>query len=557
MSFSARYSLAILVAIFCVSTSLFGQTSSKQAAKVHVGSLSGRVTIKERGAPGVAVGIRKGEAVNMTEPFQRVITDQDGFYRLTNLAPGNYTITVSAPAFVMPNTFQSRYKTVLVGEDEDVEGINFSLIRGGVITGRVTDAEGRPVIEQQVQIFQAEVLESPNRERTMYPVGTAQTDDRGIYRVFGLSAGRYKAAAGRNDDGRNVSFNQPRNVSYRQVFHPDVVDHAKATIIEVSEGSEAANVDISLGRAIQTFRASGVVVEKESNAPVANLRFGVQRLMGNRTEPVNTSAMSNARGELTFEGLIPGKYVLLLYPNQGSDLRPDSLSFEITDHDLDDLTMRLARGASVSGMIVLENFDKAGFEKLLQLQLRGYTSVPSTGMALGSAAWSPIGPDGSFRLSGLGAGHVNLILATPATPLPPKGFILARIERDSVVAPQGLELKEGEQLTGIRLIVSYGTATIRGTVRVENGNMPEGGRIFVRLSRPNGGPVAIRPPTVDERGHFLLEGVPGGTYDLGATIGGAPIGGAPARMVKQSITVRDGVTMDVTIVIDLNPPLKP
>lgn len=33
------------------------------------------------------------------------------------------------------------------------------------------------------------------------PTTGGQTDDRGIYRVFGISAGRYKVAAGRGEEG--------------------------------------------------------------------------------------------------------------------------------------------------------------------------------------------------------------------------------------------------------------------------------------------------------------------------------------------------------------------
>lgn len=552
MSFSARYLPAILLAILTVSTSLFAQSTTKQTPKVPHGSVSGRVTIKDKGAPGVAVGLRKGEINAIAEPFQRAITDQDGVYRFNNLAPGNYTITASAPAYVPTSVREQRLKTVLVGEDESVEDINFTLVRGGVITGRVTDADGRAVIDQQVQVLQATLFEQRNRELAVYPSGVAQTDDRGVYRVFGLSAGKYKVAVGRNDDERNSSYNQVRSTSYRQVFHPDAIEPSKATVIEVSEGSESANVDITLGRVIQTFSASAVAIDKDKGFPIVNMRFGVQRVVGQRIENVSSSATSNSRGELVLEGLIPGKYTIQLFPIPGQELRADPTTFEITDHDVNGLTVRVGRGASVSGVVVLQNYEKAAFEKLVQLQIRGYSISGTGAVAFGSSAISKIGADGSFRLAPFAGGRLNLIFASPPNPFPPKGFNIERIERDGVVVPRGMEIKEGEQVTGVRVIVSYGTATIRGVVKLENGSAPEGARIFVRLTRA-GEPASstFRPSTVDERGHFLIEGVPAGSYDIIAFITGAF---APGRQTKQSITVTDGATMDLVMTIDLQAP---
>src|SRR5207244_12335072 len=71
-----------------------------------------------------------------------------------------------------------------------------------VITGRVTDAENKPVVEERVSLQSVDengapsrfgVFSSPNDQ--MY-----QTDDRGIYRIYGLPAGRYKVSVGRSEE---------------------------------------------------------------------------------------------------------------------------------------------------------------------------------------------------------------------------------------------------------------------------------------------------------------------------------------------------------------------
>lgn len=549
MCFSVRYLPTVLLTLLSLSASLCAQSTTKQPAKVPRGSVSGRVTIKENGAAGVVVGLRKGELYTSTEPYLRATTDHDGFYRFANLTPGNYSLTLSAPAFVMANK-DSQSKNVVVGEDESIEGMNFALVRGGVITGRVTDAEGRPLIAQQVKVYAVEDFERRVKDQPVYPSREVATDDRGIYRVFGLTAGRYKVAAGRTDDGYNFNFSE--RATYRQVFHPNTDEQAKASVIEVSEGSEASNVDIALGRAMQTFSASGIAID-EKGMPVPNLPFEVQRRLGQRTEWVNAFAASNSRGEFVIEGLIPGKYGIYVsqYQNNG-EMRAEPLSFDITDQDVGGLTVRIGKGASLTGFVVLENEDKTLLSKLTEVQLRAYTMVQGGG---NSFATSPIGPDGSFRLAGLSAGTLNLSLGSMMSPLA-KGFVIMRVERDGIVTPSRLEIKDGERLTGVRVVVSYGTATIRGTVKIENGSLPDGARLLVRVGKPGENIPGFRPTMVDERGHFLIEGVPAGTYELSAMIFGAASSGPP-RTVKQEVTVPDGAVRDLTITIDMSAPVKP
>jgi protocatechuate 3,4-dioxygenase beta subunit len=551
MCFSARYLPAVLLTILSLAASVCAQSTTKQAAKVPRGSVSGRVTIKENGVAGVAVGLRKGEFAMPGDPYLKVTTDQDGFYRFSNLAPGNYSITPSAPAYVMA-TKDPQLKTVLVGEDENVEGINFALVRGGVITGRVTDADGRSVIGQEVSVYSVEMVERRFQGQPMFAERSMQTDDRGIYRIFGLRPGRYKVAAGRSDDTFNSNYSE-RNI-YRQVFHPNTDEQAKATVIEVSEGSEASNVDIALGRAMQSFSASGMAID-EKGMPVPNMRFGVQRRIDQRIEYVNSVTVSNSRGEFIIEGLIPGKYGIYVQPNQsGGDMRAEPLTFDITDQDIGGLTVRLSKGASLTGFVVLENEDKTLFAKLTELQLRAF-AISTSGGGFASGGASPIGSDGSFRLVGLPGGTINFMLGA-MNPFQSNGFIITRVEHEGIVTPSSrLEIKDGEQLTGVRVVITYGSATIRGMIKLENGSLPEGARILVRLAKPGETLPNFRPVTADARGHFLIEGLPAGTYEFSAMVSGSASG--PPRTVKREVTLQDGQVTELNITIDMSAPVKP
>jgi len=557
MSFSARYLPAVLLTILSFPTSLWAQAAPKQAAKAPRGSISGRVTIKEKSAEGVPVSLRKSDFSNPFELMLRATTDQDGNYRIVNIPPGSYEVTPSAPAFVPSDLKEIRVKTVLVGEDENIENINFALVRGGVITGKVTDADGHPVIQQQVNIYRVEVLEqqqqsSPGQPRRVYANANGQTDDRGIYRVFGLVPGRYKVGVGRSDEAFAPSFSAQRS-TYQQVFHPDVSDSAKATVIEVGEGTEAKDIDIVLGRALQTFAVSGRVVD-EKGLPVPNIRLGLNRSFGQSSEFVNTFPTTNNQGDFVIEGLIPGKYGMVLLPNQSGGMRLEAVSFDVIDQDISGLAVKLVPGASVSGVVVVEGENKAAIAKLSELQVRAYVTNPTSGGGLGSSSSSPIAPDGSFLAQGLPSGMVNFNVSGVSAPYSTRGFIMLRLEREGVPVQRGIEIKDGEQLTGIRIVLGYGSGKLRGVVSLENGVLPPGARFFVRVLNKAGQLLSMRPPEVDARGHFLIEDLPTGVYEVQAGVMGLS---QMPRTVKRDFSVQDGVTTDIAITIEQPQAPKP
>ena len=115
--------------------------------------------------------------------------------------------------------------------------------------------------------------------------------------------------------------------------------------------------------------------------------------------------------------------------------------------------------------------------------------------------------------------------------------------------PRGVEVKEGEQVSGLRVIVSYGNATLRGVIVLENGQLPENGSIFVRLVRPGEMSSLIQPSRVDARGHFLIDGLQGGLYELSVSVSWP--GGKPRPPIKQQVNLEDGSISEVSITIDI------
>src|SRR6185503_7780836 len=84
-------------------------------------------------------------------------------------------------------------QNIILSANEDLSDIDMKLVRGAVITGRVTDAENKPVIGESVSLQLVDENGAPSRfgssrssHDEMY-----QTDDRGVYRIYGLAGGRY------------------------------------------------------------------------------------------------------------------------------------------------------------------------------------------------------------------------------------------------------------------------------------------------------------------------------------------------------------------------------
>ena len=545
-----RTGVTTLAVMILLSVSSAAQTADSSKSSKLAGSISGKVTIKGKGMSGIAVGLRRSEMFNPSELAQRAVTDQDGNYKITNIAAGSYQVVPSSPAYVLTDT-NTRARNIIVSEGENVENINFSLLRGGVITGRITDADSRPVIQQQVKLSRVDQPAPMSGPQVVSSLGAPLTDDRGIYRIYGITPGRYKVSVGRGDDASAI----PSRSNYKEVFYPDVTESSKASIIEVGEGSETTNIDITLGRTIETFSASGRVISEKGD-PIPFLRYGVQRLIGSndRLEMVNSFTSTNARGEFTVEALIPGKYTILVMQDGISEMRTDGTTFDVIDSDVSGITIRLIKGASVSGTVVLENDDKQALAKLHRLQIMGYVETATGSGNSSNGSQSPIGPDGSFRLAGLPGGTAYLNIGPFLNMEDLKGFVVSRVERDGVAQPGGLAVGDGEQVSGIRVIVDYGTAILRGRVNVQNGTLPPGARITVRLATP-GYSSTLRPLVVDERFRFVADGIPAGTYEVSvmALSSTSRLG----RTVKQQVVLQNNSVTDVTIPFDLSDVAKP
>lgn len=531
-----------------------GHSLQASQSKEPTGSISGRVMLGDKPAPRVTVLLAPSEYTPILPQLPRAATDDDGHFQLTNVPAGNYLLQTFTPAFVAPSDdMRGRSgKIINLAEGEAIGGVDIALTRGGVITGRVTDAEGLPVIQESVRL--TAVNERGQKQQVNLPYSFMKTtDDRGVYRLFGLAPGRYIVSVG--VDPKSGSGRPGFGNSYSLTYSPDVSDDSKATVIEVSADGEAAGVDILLGRASKTYSATGRIVD-EAGKPVSGVNSGYGSLLPDGDgfgSYYQTSSASNSKGEFRIEGIVPGHYAAFASAIEQSDWYSDPVQFQVTDADVSGLEVKVHRGSTLSGVMSFEGVsDQEGVPKLSDLKL-GVHPVSQT-LTPPRSNQINIAPDGSFRAIGIQPGKVNLFIATYP---PPKGLSVLRIELNGVDQSKGIEMGAGDQISGLSVVLGYGSGVIRGTLKVEGGTLPPGSRLMVQCVRneANNERRYTQPVYPDIRGRFAFEGLLPGNYKLTAYTSIRQGAGTPSerpRFATQTVSVNNGAETAVTLVIDLN-----
>lgn len=549
MSDPTRYVSGLVLVLCCVGFPSLTNAQLPTKKDVPLGAISGRVTIEENGARGIVVSIRPREFVPGPSFSSKATTDEDGNYRISKIPAGHYSVLPLSLAFVLPegDLASQRGRPLVIAEGEEISGIDFTLESGGVITGKVCDQEGRPLVEERVRLVATESANSGPVYRT-----DSLTDDRGVYRIFGVRAGSYRVSVGEEASAiySRAAFMR-RPVS--RTFHPDKSEESEAAIVEVKEGEEISNIDITVAAIIPSFSVSGRVVDGDSGRPIpgARLRIGKITDRGRNTSLASVANPANANGEFQVDGVTNGTYSISFATPPGVNLLSEDVHFEVRDQPVTGLVVKTSQGASVSGSVVLEGTaDRAVREKLQQIILGVFVRREGIMLPVGSS--TNVKADGSFQVVGLRDGTLGISLHIPNL-MSAQSFSIIRIEKDGVVQPRGIIIEPGEHITGLRIVVGHGTGAVRGVVTFENGTLPPGSRVFLSLRRvEDGTPVNIRTPEVDSRGHFAIGGLRAGAYEL-IVRANVPAWRSRQPIAVQQILVNDGNVTEIAVSLDLTP----
>lgn len=513
--------------MFC--TGVDAQSGKKPAEPTA--TISGHVTHDGRPVGGIQFMI--GPAIIISKP--------DGTFRVTGLPPGNHLLRFFRTGNYIDANWKefsilSRTFTLEAGENRD--DVEIKLIPGGVITGHVRDRENRPLTGIRIELF--EPSRFPNA-RPPLDVGlpvTAKpfevlTDDRGEYRAFAIPPGRYLVKAGRRK--------QP------SVFHPAAAAAREATVVEVRSGEVAENIDIVIDAAPpKLFTVSGRLVDAVTGAPIADETVNLIPHDG-RLEISGGRTRTDREGRFQFGNLPSANFVAIVQTAKsdeevtGSQFYSEPVPVNVKDRNVTDVIIKARRSVTVFGKVEVVGAAAVNFSNWM-VYARAANRKDDLFNATGS-----ITPDGVFRLLGL----------KPVPFFPEFGFkeanegLEAEIEVLSIfrngvdVTETGVELGT-DPIQDLRVRVRINRGVLKGELRFENGDTPPPGRVYLIDQNSE---TIISSAGTDERGRFLMEAIPAGTYRIRAGLGEFPRlnGLAPTKPALVTIPATDPVTVTLTI----------
>src|SRR5262249_25165180 len=98
--------------------------------------------------------------------FVTVRADGAGRYRVTGLTEGAYQICAISKAYVRSKNSSDLeiFRSVTLDEGESRDDVDIAIVRGGVITGRVIDSEGGPLIQGRLRLLLVDENSKQKRE---------------------------------------------------------------------------------------------------------------------------------------------------------------------------------------------------------------------------------------------------------------------------------------------------------------------------------------------------------------------------------------------------------
>ncbi|HKG15306.1 MAG TPA: carboxypeptidase-like regulatory domain-containing protein [Pyrinomonadaceae bacterium] len=227
-----------------------------KTADPSTGRVYGRVIRRDRDLsgdsyldPAPVEGVRV-EVSGAGGPAARVATtDREGFYQLTGLAPGEYSVRASLPETLA--TYDERKAHVAA---RGCAEINFNTHFDGRVSGRVLDAAGRAVVELKIDLIRAD-----GPEISLNGLGV-HTDKEGRYELKGVPPGRYVLGFG-------LGSEPDARAPFPRTYYPGVGSAAQATVIEVGPGQRLTLFDLRMPPR-RTDRSFEVMVVWPDGRPV-------------------------------------------------------------------------------------------------------------------------------------------------------------------------------------------------------------------------------------------------------------------------------------------------
>jgi hypothetical protein len=539
--------IVLVCLLMCVAIAARAQEQSGANVKASDGSsstgtITGRVVSDDgRPLPDAAVYFNR---VYVSAPGgpQSVGTDSDGKFQTVALSDGLYTVSASLPGFVpvpdaMTDTGEASYY-------RPGDSVTLTLVKGSVITGTVRDASGEPVVAVPVRAMRVRDTMGRPLTRTLSYAQPRWTDDRGVYRLYGLQPGTYIVSAGGSLGffGLATAYDSDAPTYFPSSTRDTAVE------IPVRGGDEATGTDIRY-RGERGHAISGIV----SGLIDPNTRYGVSITLAHASsgayEATTFIQPGTAKPSFSFSGVGDGEYELLAQQSQGMGESAASTLRHVTvkGTDVTGLELSLTPLASIAGHVFLEAApkescaDKHG-AKLVETLINARRdekarsqdakaqAQETSRLPFFSAGGSVPNDQGEFTIRNLMTGSYRMTTRLPSDAWYVRSITLPgapaavrtsnapskSAETKSATMPSILTLKTGERITGITVQIAQDAANLRGRViaATEGAALPANLKVYLVPQERERAEDALRygEATINSDGTFTLQNLAPGHY---------------------------------------------
>jgi len=268
-----------------------------------------------------------------------VLTGVDGRFEIEDVPEGPINLTATKPGFFdaqsMPRQWKQKLEAQVAGPGSN--DFRVLLYPAGRITGQVSDPDGDPVEQAQVQVFAEQIT---NGHKVWQQRSSTSSDDDGQYRIGNLVPGRYIVyAMGHVLPG--LSLDAPKQVS-APLYYPDARDRTSAQRIDIQPGQEF-RADFHL-RAERGFRISGTFTGAPATSGVS---LSIQNENGQILSFGNIN-VDQSHGRFVVTAVPAGTWTVKLFANDNTghfyQVRQD---VAVNGSDVDNLPLVLHPSVSI------------------------------------------------------------------------------------------------------------------------------------------------------------------------------------------------------------------
>lgn len=499
--------------------------NQSESTKRRESSITGRL-VNESGQPipNAAVYVRKVGAQSNVN--RSIGTDQDGRFRAEDLTSGAYSVSAYVPSYV-PATDSVDRQYYRPGE-----AVTLHMIKGGVIAGTVTSLEGEPMVAARVSAVR--VRDGEGRViRAAGASGTSssrQTDDRGVYRLYGLQSGSYLIVV----NGGGASF-YPSSAydGDAPTYHPSTTRDAAAEVI-VRTGDEINGIDVRY-RGDRGHIVSGTLSGSLGDSGTQGVSVLLARASSGAIESNTYTSLRGGERGFALYGVPDGEYDLVAQIGVGTENSAASAPRRVTvkGTDVTGLEVALSPLGAIAGRVVLEALpeserggdckNKRGGspDETVIIARRDDKAGAKEQSTPGILAPTDGTPDakGEFRIASLIAGRYRI-----ETRLPTEDWFVRSITVPGPAASKqpndlmsvGLALSSGQRATDLTVTLAEGAAGLRGKVvpASEGTSLPSRLRVHIVPAEPESADAVLRyaEVAVDNGGAFSINNLAPGRY---------------------------------------------